>query len=254
MTLATGRRAGTPIRGRRRTPLLVVALATPLLLAATQPAEEPEELPDTGAEQVYLRDCATCHGAEGEGSARGPELIGVGAASVDYYLSTGRMPIDDPGDQVRRNEAAYSAELADALVEYVVGLGGDGPPIPELDLEGADLGTGGTLYRLQCAACHTWSGTGGALLEREAPSVLPATPTESAEAIRVGPGSMPGFGTAALNEEELNDVVAYVEFLKEPRDRGGIPLWHLGPLAEGLVVWVVGLGVLILLGMRIAKP
>ena len=109
------------------------------------------------------------------------------------------MPISSPDAEVRRHDPRYTPEVREALVEYVVTLAdGDGPPIPELDLAAGDVAEGGTLYRLQCAACHAWSGDGGALLNREAPSLHPATPTQIAEAVRGGPGNMPRFGEAAL--------------------------------------------------------
>jgi hypothetical protein len=56
---------------------------------------------------------------------------------------------------------------------------------------------------------------------------------------------MPAFGEAALTDEQLAGVVAYVRYLKEPDDRGGEPLWHLGPFAEGALS-LVALGGLLL--------
>ncbi len=105
---------------------------------------------------------------------------------------------------------------------------------------------GATQYQLNCAACHDSTGVGGALFKRAAPPVFAATPTQAAEAIRIGPGQMPAFGTAALDHEQLNDTVAYVKYLAHPRDRGGYALWHLGPLAEGAAIMVFGLGTLLL--------
>jgi ubiquinol-cytochrome c reductase cytochrome c subunit len=238
-------------------PLLLV-LATPWL-AADRPAgaqggPEAGAEAETEAEQTYLADCASCHGADGRGTNRGPTLVDVGKASTYYYLSTGRMPIDEPDARSTRKPPGYSPEVIDALVEYVDDLAGGGPGVPELHPKSAEVARGGRLYRAQCASCHTTAGGGGALLRQEAPSVYHATPAETAAAIRVGPGTMPAFGEAALNDEELNDVVAYVEYLASPEDRGGQSLWHLGPLIEGLVGWVVGLGLLVLLALWIGKP
>ena len=64
--------------------------------------------------------------------------------------------------------------------------------------------------------------------------------------MRVGPGSMPGFGAAAITDEDLNSVVAYVRYLDHPKDRGGQPLWHLGPVAEGGIIWLVGMTLMLL--------
>ena len=85
----------------------------------------------------------------------------------------------------------------------------------------ASVAQGGSVFRLQCAACHAWAGDGGALLHREAPALHEATPTQIAEAVRVGPGAMPAFGTAALTDGQLADLVAYVRYLDHPKDRGG---------------------------------
>lgn len=234
-------------------PILLV-LATPLLGDQRPAGAQGDSEPAADAEQTYLADCASCHGAEGRGTNRGPTLVGVGKASTYYYLSTGRMPIDEPNADIKRADPAYSPELVDALVEYVDSFGGGGPDLPHLSPEEAALGKGGRVYRAQCASCHTTAGGGGALLRQEAPPVYHATPAETAAAIRVGPGTMPAFGEAALNDEELNAVVAYVEYLSSPQDRGGQPLWHLGPLIEGLVGWVVGMGLLVLLALWIGKP
>src|SRR5207302_794307 len=105
---------------------------------------------------------------------------------------------------------------------------------------------GGELFRLQCAACHAWAGDGGALLHREAPSLHHDTPTQIGDAVRAGPGLMPAFGQAALTDNQLNDLAAYVRYLDHPDDRGGEPLWHLGPMAEGGVAVICGLGIMLL--------
>jgi ubiquinol-cytochrome c reductase cytochrome c subunit len=195
---------------------------------------------------TFFSDCAVCHGNDARGTPAGPDLRGFGRASLDYELSTGRMPLPSPDAKLIRRPPRYSPELRDALVTYVFDLaGGGGPDIPVLDKQGADVAQGGELFRLNCAACHEWSGRGGALLAREAPSTHPATPLQTAEAIRVGPGTMPAFGEAAISQAQLDDVVAYVEYIRHPRNRGGYRLWFIGPLAEGGVTWIVGMGLLL---------
>jgi ubiquinol-cytochrome c reductase cytochrome c subunit len=209
--------------------------------AATATADAPN------VQQIYLRDCATCHGADARGTDLGPDLRGAGAGLVDYYLSTGRMPLSSPDAEVRRHDPRYPPEVRHELDDYVVELAGDdGPPIPFIRPTRGNVAEGGTLYRLQCAACHSWSGDGGALLHREAPSLHPATPTQIAEAVRGGPGNMPRFGDAALTNDQLQSLVKYVRYLRNPDDRGGNPLWHLGPLVEGAVAVFIGLGALVL--------
>jgi ubiquinol-cytochrome c reductase cytochrome c subunit len=138
----------------------------------------------------------------------------------------------DPDMEPHRHQPAYDRPTIDRLVSYVGHLAADGGP--DLPAAGTgDVAEGGELFRLQCAACHTSTGDGGALLRREAPSLHDADERETAEAIRVGPGQMPAFGDAAMTDAQVASVVAYVKYLDHPRDRGGQALLHLGPVAEG---------------------
>ncbi len=235
-------------------PLLValaaVALSRPPEARAAQPttqalAEETEADPELGA-RLYQRDCVFCHGADGKGTSRGQSLTEVGPAEAHYSITTGRMPIEDVGDERRRREVKYKAEEVDALIAHMRRFLAFEPEIPEVNVEEGKLSEGGEVFLAECAACHQWSGAGGALLGREAPGLREATPTQIASAIRAGPPGMPGYGEEVIDEEQLNSVVKYVLYLREPQDRGGNGLWHLGPFAEGLIAWVVGIGVLIL--------
>lgn len=228
--------------------LAVVALARPARARVpvhTAPASVEEPDVELG-ERLYLRDCAYCHGEEGEGTPRGQSLKVVGPAEAHYAISTGLMPIQEPGDERRRREVKYKPEEVDAMMAHMRRFIAPEPEIPEVNVKEGDLSEGATFYLSECAGCHQWSGGGGALLGREAPGLKEATPTQIAEAIRTGPPSMPAYGEEVLDEEHLNSVVKYVLYLREPEDRGGNGLWHLGPFAEGLVAWVVGIGVLIL--------
>ncbi|MDP5051890.1 MAG: cytochrome c, partial [Candidatus Planktophila sp.] len=45
--------------------------------------------------QIFLKGCSSCHGINSEGGAIAPSLVGVGAASVDFQVGTGRMPMAD---------------------------------------------------------------------------------------------------------------------------------------------------------------
>lgn len=193
---------------------------------------------------LYLQNCASCHGDQGEGTFRGPTLVGVGAASAHYWLSSGRMPLDEPHEDPTRSEPHFTDAQIAALVDYIAGLG-DGPPIPTVDTGDVDLARGGELYRLNCASCHNWDGKGGALVNStNAPSLHPVPTLQVAEAIRIGPGTMPQFAEDHFGQTELNEVVAYVEYLRTPRDAGGFGLGHWGPATE-TVAGFIGLAVLV---------
>ncbi len=221
-----------------------VASAAPALPAVSQP-----DLAE-GAD-LYNQSCTSCHGPRGEGSTlsggdKAPPLVGVGAADVDFYLSTGRMPLANTNDpQAVRKPPAYSATQISSIVAYVTSFGPGGAPIPQLNQKIASLSRGGELYLLNCAACHNAAAIGGALsFGSYAPALHKATAIQIAEAPRVGPGNMPVFGPQTLSNDELNDVVRYVRYLQHPDDAGGNPLGHLGPVTEGLVGLLLGLGVL----------
>ncbi len=240
------------VTGRR------LALLTPLLVAlvvgvgaARAPAVQVEEQPDrveSGA-SLWRRDCATCHRADGGGSARGPDIRDTGAGGVDFEISTGRMPLEAPDDPVMRNQPPYDEEQIAALVAYARETL-EGPDVPEVEEVGADLGRGGELFRLNCASCHQSAGAGGALAYGQyAPDLSKATRTQVVEAMRLGPQQMPVFGQEAFDDQEAADVAAYVDAIAPAEDRGGWGIWHYGPVPEGLMAFVLGIGA-ILVGAR----
>jgi ubiquinol-cytochrome c reductase cytochrome c subunit len=223
--------------------VFVIGLQTGSPSAAATGSSDGQAPPDV--EDLFRADCAVCHGAGGRGTSRGPSLVGVGEAAAHYQLTTGRMPLPDPDAPSRRRDPAYPPETIEALVDLVGSFGG-GPDVPTVDVRGADVSRGGTLYRLNCAACHQSTGEGGALVQREAPPLDRSTPVQVVEAIRLGPGQMPQFGPAALDDAQARDVAAYVQYLRAPDDAGGLPIWHLGPVPEGAVAIIVGLGLAVL--------
>ena len=226
-------------------PLLLAVGAAPVLTYASVPRLAAVSQPTaTDGSFLYRRDCGVCHGDRGEGTPLGPGLAQIGPAEVDYVLSTGRMPIDEPGAERRRREPAYSQAERTAIVDFMRPFIANEPDIPHVDVSAGDLARGGELYLSLCAACHQWAGEGGALLDEiESPPLDHSTPLQIAEATHTGPLNMPAF---VLSEEEVNSIAAYVLYLREPEDRGGAGLWHFGPFPEGAVAWVVGLGLAVM--------
>lgn len=220
---------------------VVFSFGTPLLVdvVGAQPAERATTPEYSAGEALYLRDCSYCHGTAGEGTSRGVPLLETGAAGAHYYLSTGRMPIDDPGAPVSRSEPAYTEGAIDELVDHVASLG-EGPAIPDVSA-GGDVSVGGSLFRLHCAQCHGSSGVGVALAAGvTAPSLLESSRAHVAEALVVGPGAMPVFHPAVFTDDEMDAVVAYVDELKTSSDVGGLPLARAGRLDELVAAWVAG--------------
>jgi ubiquinol-cytochrome c reductase cytochrome c subunit len=208
---------------------------------------------------LFSRDCAWCHGAGALGTERGPNLVSGtnGPALTDFVLRTGRMPLDDPQERMVHKEPAYSEPEISEIVDYVRSFNPPGPDIPEVDETIGATPGGAELYLDNCGACHAPTGVGAAITSGNsdqpfppsiaAPSLLHSTRLEVAEAIRTGPGTMPVFGTGTLSDEEMNEVVGYVDYLRHPDDEGGAPIGRIGPVAEGAVGWIIGIGALLLL-------
>lgn len=208
--------------------------------------------------ELYLRDCAFCHGNRGAGTDRAPDIISGtnGPAMLDFMLSSGRMPIQSEVSDIERGDPVYTPdEIADIVAYVDTDLDPLGPGIPEVSLSGASLALGQQLYQENCAACHAPTGIGGALVSRHdelrdrviIPGIASATPREVAEAVRVGPGSMPVFGPGTLSDADLDAVVAYVDYLQSPEDRGGTAIGRVGPVAEGAVGWILGMGLMVVI-------
>ena len=205
------------------------------------PGAPPADRVKEGGE-LYAVHCLSCHGATLHGTPMAPGLTSSGAADVDFQLSTGRMPLEVPGTEPMRGPPSYPRPQIDALIAYIVSHGGVGPPVPVLRHNG-DLTRGRVLYEENCQQCHGATGDGAvAGFGWLAPSLKAAIPIQVAEAVRVGPGIMPRFGANDMPDRDLDALVGYVEELHHPDDRGGYSLASAGPVGEGLVGWVTGVG------------
>ncbi|MGI9022492.1 MAG: cytochrome c [Acidimicrobiales bacterium] len=212
-------------------------------------------------QHLYSRDCAYCHGSDGKGTTQGPDLtVGTnGGALTDFVLRTGRMPVAAPVDQMEPGEPVYDEREIAAIVEYVTTrFHPPGPQVPHIDLAKGELAVGQEVYQENCGACHASTGIGGAMLIHPdddeprktrgivIPSFEHSGPQAVAEAVRTGPGSMPVFGTRAISDHELEPLLRYMNYLEDPADEGGAPIGRVGPVVEGAVGWLVGLGALLL--------
>lgn len=239
------------LAARRRSPiiassLLILALgatgAVYAAVASVQPAVAAvgAQTQVEDGKKLYLEGCSSCHGMQGQGAGTGPTLIGVGAASVDFQVSSGRMPLAAPGAQAVAKDPSYTPEEVAALAAYIASLA-PGPAIPtaeQLDFADADVAEGGVLYRVNCAQCHQAAGQGGALTQgKYAPSLMEATPKEMYEAMITGPQSMPVFADSTLPEHDKKAIMAYITAMQEASSPGGLSLGRLGPVTEGLFVW-----------------
>ena len=206
--------------------------------------------------QLFGGNCVMCHGSGGRGvyspgktgsggtTELGPKLKGVGAIAADFYLRTGYMPIRSARIQPRRSRVLFSDREIRALVAYVASLG-PGPAIPQPHPERGTVAEGLRLFRQHCAGCHQINAEGGYVTGGVAPPLGDSSPVEIAEAIRVGPFLMPQFSKKQLSDAQVDSIIRYVQHTKDPEDRGGWSIGHIGPVPEGIVTWLIAMVVLV---------
>ncbi|MEP6852032.1 MAG: cytochrome c [bacterium] len=197
--------------------------------------------------QLFSLGCVTCHGANLQGVVgRGPSLIGVGGAAVYYQVGTGRMPLVRQGAEAVRKPPRYSLEEVSDLAAYIQANGG-GPTLPQGSLrDDKNVAEGGQLFRLNCAQCHGAAGRGAVLSAGKGiPSLAKAEDYQIYAAMLHGPENMPVFNNNQLTPEQKRSIIAYVQTLKESKDPGGNGLARIGPVSEGAVVWIVGIGLVL---------
>ncbi|WP_375003067.1 c-type cytochrome [Aeromicrobium sp. CTD01-1L150] len=232
------------------------------LSPASADAETASATDVEAGQELFLVGCASCHGknAQGidtkEGTNYGPPLIGVGAAAVDFQVGTGRMPMAQSGHQAPRKAPEYTEEETKQLAAYVASLG-PGPAIPEerwLRYEEAteeDVTRGGEFFRTNCTACHNSVGAGGALPSgRYAPELDGVSAKHIYEAMTTGPQQMPVFNDAIITPEDKRNVIAYIKAVQDEPAYGGVG-GRVGPVADGVYVWIVGIGGLVLFAVWI---
>lgn len=204
---------------------------------------------------LFDQSCISCHGANAQGvEGRGPSLIGVGSAAVEFQVETGRMPAARQEAQAMRKPPQFTNDQARQLGAYIQELGG-GPQLPEGEdyASKGDIARGGELYRINCSSCHAFSGGGGALSSgKYAPTLEPATDRQIYAAMLSGPQNMPVFGDNELSPQDKFDIIAYVQNLKTDADPGGWGLGRFGPVTEGLAIFLVGVVALVFASLWIA--
>jgi ubiquinol-cytochrome c reductase cytochrome c subunit len=242
-------------RAGRRSPLASVALLVIGLLATggayalfttsatAQTSSQVSSMVSDG-QKLFAANCASCHGLSAQGSAVAPTLVGVGAASVDFQVGTGRMPAAASGPQEEQKPVQFTDAQVAELATYVASLG-PGPSIPSSAyLQGdGDVSAGAELFRINCAMCHNVAGAGGALTEgKYAPSLSGVSAKHIYEAMVTGPQNMPVFNDLNITPADKANIITYLKYLDKHPSPGGLDLGNLGPVSEGLFVWIFALG------------
>jgi ubiquinol-cytochrome c reductase cytochrome c subunit len=265
-----GRRRSAPSRARRRAGAAIRMLAAQALAGGVYTAfspgayaEDDRTLSASAQEGKALFDnsCITCHGVNAEGvEGRGPSLIGVGSAAVEFQVGTGRMPLARQEAQAEEKPPQFDEAQTQQIAQYIQELGG-GPQIPSGELtvnleENPDaLALGGELFRINCTSCHGFGGAGGALSSGKfAPSLHEATPEQIYAAMLTGPQNMPVFGDNELTPDEKRELITYITMqIQQEKDPGGLfNLGRYGPVTEGLAIFVVGITLLVFTALWIA--
>jgi len=195
-------------------------------------------------ESLFEQNCSSCHLADAQGGPAAPSLIGVGPATVTLWVSTGLMPAATPlTTQAEPKPPRLTGRQAQEIAAFITSLSPAAPFVPSVNLKAANVAEGASLFALNCAACHTITGAGDELAYgTNALSLHSQTPTQVAEAIRTGPANMPVF-SGNLSDSQVRDIVAYVTgHIQHPTNPGGAGLGGVGPVAEGFVALLFGVG------------
>jgi ubiquinol-cytochrome c reductase cytochrome c subunit len=204
---------------------------------------------------IYLTSCSSCHGVTAEGSSYGPSLVGSGAAAVDFQVSTGRMPAQQPGAQIQKKAVLYTQEQIDDMAAFIQSIGG-GPDVPTANLYQPQdnlVQLGGVLFRTNCSQCHNFAGEGGVLTDGKfAPELTQTNPRAIYEAMLTGPQNMPNFPDTVMPPAEKQAIISYIVSTRNEPNYGGAGLGRIGPTSEGLFIWSFGLIALLLFAVWIA--
>ncbi|MFB8386014.1 c-type cytochrome [Microbacterium sp. NPDC055910] len=216
-------------------------------MAATDDTRTTTVLTVDDGKKLFDANCATCHGLDVQGTPEGPSLYGVGELAVHFQMSTGRMPLQMQGPQAPQKPVQFTDAQIEAIGAYIQSIA-PGPSFPSDDVldGGGNLSQGGDLFRINCAMCHNVAGAGGALTEgKYAPALHETSPLNMYAAMVTGPQAMPVFNDLTLTAEEKRDIISYLLYLQESESVGGFTLGSLGPVSEGLFIWIFGIGGLI---------
>jgi len=264
------RRRSAPSRVRRRLGAAARMLAALALAGGVYTAFAPGAFADdtrqlsASAQEgkaLFDNSCISCHGRNAEGvQDRGPSLVGVGSASVEFQVGTGRMPMTRQEAQAEQKAPQFDKAQTKQLGQYIQELGG-GPQVPagelttSLEANPEALANGGELFRINCTSCHGFGGGGGALSSGKfAPSLGDATSEQIYAAMLTGPQNMPVFGDNELTPDQKREIITYVKMqLQEDKDPGGLfNLGRYGPVTEGLAIFVIGITILVFTALWIA--
>lgn len=182
----------------------------------------------TAGQQQYAV-CASCHGQQGEGNPamNAPRLNGLQTWYIErqlkYYQSGVRGA--HPDDQYGRQMAPMAAMLSsDEAVRNMAAYISQLPLTDSPNTINGNVQRGKSIYSDNCAACHGLDGTGS--WATDAPHIAGMSDWYIATQLHNFKGKIRGshadddygeqmvsFATAMKNEQQMNDVIAYLNAL-----------------------------------------
>lgn len=214
-------------------------LATALMLLFLAPAI----IAAPKGDKLYEKHCGACHGLNGSGGVGVPLSLPSFQASVDDHFLFQTIRLGRPGRVMPANNDLSDAQIT-AIVKHIRSLAPDIIPIAfdnEKRIKG-DIANGEKLYSENCAQCHGAKGEGGHgtgvtfSRPRDLPIIAPALSNSgflaaaSDEMIRqtitYGRRGTPmqAFGRKGQNEQEIDDIVAYIRSFEEAKHWTPIPV------------------------------
>lgn len=184
-------------------------------------------LADHSGEHLYLQNCATCHGFNGNGGVGVPLSLEAFLSSVpdDYLVKTIRN--GRPG-RIMPAFSKFSDSEIDALISHIRGWSDTPAPVYSNKPVKGDAAQGKKLFAAHCAVCHGAEGQGGPgtgvtmSRPRSLPILAPSLSNSgflasaSDEMIKQtllkGREGTPmvSFLENGLSEQDINDVVAHI--------------------------------------------
>ncbi len=203
-----------------RRPVAATLLAIFLLAAACGPRPTPQGNPATGQALWAQLPCFTCHGANAQGTARGPALAGT-PLNLTQFLNIVRRggpgmphyPAGQIADQNVQDLYAWVESPAVAQATTPVAVPPTAPvapsgPTPTTIPAGAQ---GQQVYvQAGCGACHGATAQGG-IARPLAGISIPFTFFQSA--VRNGRGGMPPYSTSQISDSDLQAMYTWLQSL-----------------------------------------
>ncbi len=200
---------------------------------------------------LFASNCSSCHGREANGSTGvAPNLQGLGAGTVDFWVSTGRMPLANASIEPVRKPPRFNRLQTLEIAAWVQSLTpGVGTQVPDRQHRGPPTSRPATPSSPSTARPATPSPVQGTRWPR-APSprasIWPLRPRWSKPSGRVratcptsGPATSPTprHGTSPPTSPAC---------IQHPANPGGFGLGGIGPVGEGFVGLLLGVGGLML--------